>query len=603
MQGQLDTLACEQLDPDTWETTCALLHHDPTMMKSEPIVAVPGFVRKFLPCQVHSAVRALLMNQTNSVGHCFHGHSMGIGKTSITLIQHRLQHLHNLMHANVAASPGQHLADPPNDAPCPTNTEVFLKYGLDCPCSSKNISSRISPSLGVTIMLAPIPLLQNWAIEWKKCYGLPANQPQRVNEFDEQSMVFIMAHGNASANQGNVLDELKKRIAACDIDFSNKAAHELPNLRPALRNSRVFFVTSAPSFLRQLIQPFEEKIRWTEHFPSVKKMRRGREVEVQPRPENRSTTYYKLVVATLGRDEAHQDRLPTSYTMQVLNGKFLALPQNKHVHLNILSGTLITTGPSDISGYIEAMARLSRDKWQKHPVLRNWCNQEAIALGKDWDHRIKIGDVPDTAIAQVINQLKPLVEQTILRFNPMSNFLGQGPVIMLPPNEYKEVPCRHEERWIKLLDEQKAEEDAAYERAEKQRREEYFRRTGSLTHYLPRKSEGITLHYRARLYASFPFLLEFNKDLGYTLTLKEWKEKRRSGEWNDSHGDIYSQNIDKIADSSAKLKMIERMIAEQDGKLDGEGLHPRMIFCSFFFAGARIIYLVRTSLISCGNSF
>lgn len=61
MQGQLDTLACEQLDPDTWETTCALLHHDPTMMKSEPIVAVPGFVRKFLPCQVHSAVCALLV--------------------------------------------------------------------------------------------------------------------------------------------------------------------------------------------------------------------------------------------------------------------------------------------------------------------------------------------------------------------------------------------------------------------------------------------------------------------------------------------------------------------------------------------------------------
>jgi hypothetical protein len=78
--------------------------------------------------------------------------------------------------------------------------------------------------------------------------------------------------------------------------------------------------------------------------------------------------------------------------------------------------------------------------------MRNWCNQEAIALSKDWDYRIKVGDIPDIAIAQVINWLKPLVEQTILRFNPMSNFLGQELVIMLPPNEYKKVPCRHEER-------------------------------------------------------------------------------------------------------------------------------------------------------------
>jgi hypothetical protein len=79
------------------------------------------------------------------------------------------------------------------------------------------------------------------------------------------------------------------------------------------------------------------------------------------------------------------------------------------------------------------------------------------------------------------------------------------------------------------LNEQKAEEDAAYKRAEKQCREEYFQRTGSLAYYIPRKSERITLHYWARLYTSFPFLLEFNKNLGYTLALKEWKEKWRNG--------------------------------------------------------------------------
>jgi hypothetical protein len=113
---------------------------------------------------------------------------------------------------------------------------------------------------------------------------------------------------------------------------------------------------SAPLFLSQLIKLFAEEIRWTEHFLFRRKIRRGQEIEVQPRPKICLMTYYKLVIAALGHDEAHQDRLPTSYTMQVLNGKLFALSQNKHVHLNILSGTLITTGPSDIARYLKAMA-------------------------------------------------------------------------------------------------------------------------------------------------------------------------------------------------------------------------------------------------------
>ena len=55
-----------------------------------------------------------------------------------------------------------------------------------------------------------------------------------------------------------------------------------------------------------------------------------------------------------------------------------------------MSGTLLTTGPTDIAHYIQCMARAS---WKDHPVLRHWCKDEAIALGSDWDKLVKSGDV------------------------------------------------------------------------------------------------------------------------------------------------------------------------------------------------------------------
>src|SRR6266516_4834111 len=108
MQSRLDTLACEQLDWDEWKFTCALLRHNPEARSSEFIVYIPGLKRKLLPCQAHSVVRSLLMHQPDSIRHCFHGHSMGIGKTTITFAIHRIQHLINLMRADIKARPNKH---------------------------------------------------------------------------------------------------------------------------------------------------------------------------------------------------------------------------------------------------------------------------------------------------------------------------------------------------------------------------------------------------------------------------------------------------------------------------------------------------------------
>jgi hypothetical protein len=72
----------------------------------------------------------------------------------------------------------------------------------------------------------------------------------------------------------------------------------------------------------------------------------------------------------------------------------------------------------------------------------------------------------------------------------------------------------------------------------------------------------------------------------------EWAERRRVGQWLATD-EPYMKYIHMIAASSGKLSKIRQKTEEWENVIDGEGLPARFIFCSYFFTGARIIYLVR----------
>jgi len=255
-----------------------------------------------------------------------------------------------------------------------------------------------------------------------------------------------------------------------------------------------------------------------------------------------------------------------------------------------MSGTLLTTGPTDIAHYIRCMAR---ESWRNHQVLRHWCKDEAIALGSEWDKLVKGGDVRAEESQAIIDRFKPLIEALVLRFTPDSNFLGTGPVVVLPPSFYAEIKCKHPKEWNARLEQDKQEEDRRYEERERARRRDYIAKYGSDRNYVPLVREGVTFHYRSRLYASFPFLMDISalEREKLKFTEAEWADRRREGQWKGKD-EPYRKYIHRIAHSSGKLAKIREKIEEWDTIIDGEGLPARLIFCSYFFTGARIMYLV-----------
>jgi len=521
---------------------------------------------------------------------CFHGHAMGIGKTTIAIATCHIQHIINLIYDEIEKHPNQHIPDSSSDNKsvlCPSNMAIREKFGFDCPCSSLNPTWPIVKSLGINVVFSPLGLLRNWCKEWTNCYA--DDNGEITNQSNPLQMQLVLGHRNAKVSDHNALTPNKLELMRCyHVQKEDDAA---PRCAGRLENSQVMCITTTQSFQSQVVDRFAAAHTFTfQPEETLVKNRDGTSRVRKPREKSRQWPYWKLVVASVWRDEAHLDRLQTSPTIQVLNRGFFKLKQNRGIHFNIMSGTLLTTGPTDIAHYISLM---TKSTWTDHEVLQDWCNDRAIKLGKEWDQLVKSGTVNTESIQRIIHKLKPLIEALVLRFTPESNFLGTGPVIKLPPNYYEEVKCTHPESWTAKLEQDKEEEDREYTRKEVKRRKDHVEKYGHDRNYLPLRNEGVTFHYRSRLYASFPFLMNIRGLGGENLkfTEAEWDERRRAGYWQGIE-EPYRKHIQEIATSSGKLAMIKQKINEWADFIDGEGLPARLIFCSYFFTGARIIYLV-----------
>lgn len=506
---------------------------------------------------------------------------MGIGKTTIAIASCHIQHIFNLMYKEIRSSSSSHL---PNiqepGVTCPSNEEMFSKFGFDCPCAKSSITYRIKPRFGVHCILSPLGLLETWCKEWKACY-----QENPLN------MKLVLGHTNARAADGNQLSDSKADMLAYSDLGDPKDTETPPHCKPMSQNSSVIVVTTSNSFHTQVLQKFRltKRVEWTPEGERKQKSN-GDWYVTKPRPKYVNILYFPIVISSMWRDEAHKERLATSKTLTLLDDPFFKLPQNKNLTLNVMSGTLITSGPHDIAAYLQ---RMVRPAWNNHHVLRKYCGNELTHLGEKWNRAVKDGTANQQISINVIAKLRPVIEETTLRFTPASNFLGTGPVVILPPNLYSEVACEHSAEWNTRLGQHKEQEDREYSVRETARRTAYVTRHGSASGYTPLAREGVTFHYRSRLFASFPYLMDIMQDDGEPLrfTETEWNEKK--GGWVGMN-EPYRRHIKEIAESSGKLKRIKGKIDEWAEKIDGEGKPARLIFASFFFVGARIIYLVST---------
>jgi hypothetical protein len=337
---------------------------------------------------------------------------------------------------------------------------------------------------------------------------------------------------------------------------------------------------------------------------TVKNSRTGKTQQRQPKSVTKeSAPFFQAIVGTVIRDELHLERNEGAKTITVLKTirDLAAAAAMDPPGLICMSGTPLTSGPLDLSYYVKAMVR---PEWKRHPVLRNWMADEATQLGKKWDALCRSGQVSAQDSQECVAQFRPLVEELMVRFTTESNFLGTGPVVTIPQNVLANVECQLRGQWQLRLAQQKIEEDQRIREREQKRQDRYrHQHHGDMSGYQAAQHNRPSSYYRARLCASFPFLMDLRDKDGHPLKLteQEWLERTRGGpaaEWvRETESDPYFAARKQIFNSSAKLTEIGCIWDKFRHTRDAEGELARLIFCSYFFTGSYILYLVSYQLV------
>jgi hypothetical protein len=594
--------------------------------ESKFIVKLPApWKTPLLPQQAHTILIGLLLMKDN--GHVFCGSGMGLCKTRTTMAIHHIQHIINLMWARIRKDPAGHVSPEEYQEPaeddnrteeerreariCKVNQKMIDEFGFDCPCTKDNVAGRIPERPGVFVVLVPNGLLDVWEKEWRLAYGIKRGRKLPYDKNDFRQPLYMLAHGNARKEKGNLVERYMKS-AHCKSYLdpeevkANPAA--LPVCTPRLENSRCFIVTTSESWDTKfgLLSQFEDKVYEKREYPDIID-RKGNRKQVPSKIIHH--VWHKLVINILVRDEVHLQNNADSYTTKLLRGKFIQSEQNKDIACIFHSGTLVCRGIPDLAWIIEPLIMLEKTQqlWQRHPVLHKLLDNSAVKKAKDWIQRLRNWNVPITReeTEAHIKLIRPLIETLVVKFSPRDEFFDAGPVVPLKPNFYIELPCPNKPADVKALKEHRKRIDAEWEKEEADRKRKHEADKHKRNQpYIPRVREGQTLHYRERLYSSFPTLMKIVKKPEtrerFQLTLKEWKEHQAAGLWDEKNlkdkPDIYLKFMEKISKSSSKLGMIRRLIQYFDTPLDGSKEKPRMAFCSFFAMGSRVVYLVSVGI-------
>jgi hypothetical protein len=170
------------------------------------------------------------------------------------------------------------------DHPCPSTNEVFKEYGLDCPCSTQNLTSYVKKHLSVNFQFIPKSLLTTQWDEIKKIYGFKVVVKGKVVRDDEvpvtndlKELVFVLAYGTAVSGRGwtDQKDALARAVHLKNPDGSckyekDKKGNIHPVLYPSYNNSRVVIVTTSGSCIKWALGRFKKIRRRNGRTPTSK---------------------------------------------------------------------------------------------------------------------------------------------------------------------------------------------------------------------------------------------------------------------------------------------------------------------------------------------
>lgn len=596
---------CQHMEPPHWKDTCRFFHHALEESQPEYIVAIRGFTRKLLPVQAHSVWWALKTIHSD-IGGIMICHSMGIGKTTIAISIHHVQHTINRMWEQIWAEPDKHLfssddlSEPDMSKVCPSQDPMMKRYGFDCPCYLTSPTHFVKQKLGISVALVPLGLIDTWRYEWKQCFANNKNQK------------LLIAHGSYKTRnepaawsllQGE--EKTKRELATESISCDPAEGfeeHDGPStFTPLIRNGNCFVISTSQSISTKFLN----------HPSNCRK----KDWELQEKPHPRSKKdprlvkpkqktipgkkYQSCVISMIFKDEfQHQDTQAANAIQEIINRQKQSTPSN--IALILMSGTPLTSGPLDIARYVELMGKPS---WNNHPILRKFMKTEVRNMGERWRKAIlKVGsnnpkdrqELSDIR-AEVYNKLPALVETLFIRSTTDSR-IGNYPVVKVPTCLFKTIFCEHTEANQLQADGIALTQQKAFEKKEETRRSKYLSvHHGDLQGYTPLSKTNVNTFYRSRVCATFPALVNLRDTDGnfLKLTNDEWIEKVTSKAWRPgTNSDPYFSNLDAIVKSSGKIIEIGKMLDSFDKRLDGERKPCRHIFISYFFVVVYIFELV-----------
>ena len=602
LRAGIESIKCKQLDASTWQISAAIVGHDCNRIEAEPCIKVYGMVRLLFPVQLHVTIRTLF--QTHSiVRHVFNACHMGLGKGTMMFTVPMIQHIMNLFWDHIDNHPDMHWdTSMPKKATCPSHTELKQRWGYDCPCAPSSPTHPIKANFGVPVIICPLGLLANVVNEYRKCFGIWDDNTKQWN-FTNQSNPFgfrlALCHSLGSATDNTALTPEVINIMKSEIVESEDAAPDaIPQLYPRVENSKVFVVTTSGSFTSQVLSKFRRQKVWMQPQPDkIVQAWRGKPARKEPQlPRRMTKDWFPLILNFFERDECHQERLQTSETIKELNGSFLASEQNCDMRIIGLSGTPMEMGPADIAWFVERMKYFETENWKQHPVLKNWLNGEAIKLAERWEKAIKKRDFKSPEFHTIVEELIPIVETLFIRFVPKSSFLTVPQVLNIAPNFHQDLGCEHPAEGALMLAEHEARNLDIYEEKKQRMLARHLSKGKSEDSFIPPAPPRPSMRYQDRLIVSFPELSRIRDAQGEELKLteQEWKNRTTGDDADWLNGqDPYTLNMDQIVKSSGKLAVIKSLINQYKDELsEKDGKRRRMIFCSYFFVGAWIVYLV-----------
>jgi hypothetical protein len=586
------------LTPETWDKDCAFFHHPSQRKDPSYQVKIHRFARHLLPVQELTVWHAL--QELNGIaGSLFIGHVIGIGKTTIAFALHWIQNVFNCMWDQITKDleryPDSHSPQGKGStllSACPTNEEMYHRFGFDCPCIPSSPTHFVKSRFGTTVALVPLGLLSVWVDEGAACF------PPR-SDGKAHPIQILKAHGQTA-----IPEATKKRLLGDETEYTRTEpdgqVHSADsNYSPRLRNSTVFVLTTSQSFQSKFLDIFRGRTEWIKHTPATTRtVRGGKEVVVPAKDTIRKNNWHNTaIVSMVIRDECHLETRDTSPSIRILR---ILQSYQEHFQIRIvpMSGTAITVGPKETTYWIQLMVRKC---WSKDEVLQNWMGVECEDLGKRWD-KLCTGRGDRTELVTMVTLFQPLVERLFIRFTNSSDFLGYQPSIV-PKSLFRTIECDHAPDWTERIETLKEDEDMRLDLREIKRREAYSAQNkGNMAQYSPLQRNRPNMYGFARLCASFPYLMDLRHDgRRLRLTQSEWQDRVFYEKvWKpETSTDPYYNDLDKIIASSGKLKELGKLIERWDKVLDKEKKPARQIFCSYFHVGAYIIYLVSPNRKQC----